>query len=199
MTNYHCFLRFLTWLNLHDYFMHSSVSFNTLLPHLSIQNVMVSSYWLLTFGANLNSSASACTLKRWGHHLQLFCDGLGNKDVILVSCNMRAWERPHNLPRTESDCCPHRGYKCALYQLPHIPKWTTAVADCAPHIEHGFSTFYERTIQHSTVGWYVGWVYCMCWNSCMFQHIETKNGNLSGHHPRKMSTLATMEPWKCRN
>ena len=34
----------LTWLNLHDYFMHSSVSFNTLLPHMSIQIVMMSSY-----------------------------------------------------------------------------------------------------------------------------------------------------------
>ena len=133
MTYSHRFPRFLKWLTLHDNFMHTSVSFSTC--HIWASKLcLVSSCWLLIFVANLDSSASACTLKRVVNFHPLLmraslvqCDGhfvlimkQGSYSCFPEAC-YAIWE-----PEKGCMTCPHPGTNMHFIKF-HIPKWTTAI------------------------------------------------------------------------
>ena len=149
MTYSHRFPRFLKWLTLHDNFMHTSVSFSSCCHIWASKLCLVSSYWLLILVANLDSSASACTLKSGELPLLMRaslvqCDGHCLEARMLslfpwgLLCNTRAWER---CPGLRVMVAHTTGTNMHFIKF-HIPKWTTAIPANAPapHIEHGFTT-----------------------------------------------------------
>ena len=179
MTYSHRFPRFLKWLTLHDNFMHTSVSFSSCCHIWASKLCLVSSYWLLILVANLNSSASACTLKRvvnflswWGHHLFSVMDTVwkqGCYPCFPEACY--AIREPEKGAQDWEWWLPTQQVRiCTLSSSTYPSEPQLSQLMHQHHILNMVSLLcYKQTIQHSTVGWLcvVRWLHLCACCSCM--------------------------------